>query len=460
MMSSQSKRERIAPLRIVKSEDMPALSLANDRAELALIGSVFHQPDLYPALADMVQPADFFSLTRGWVWWAIEQVYPNVDNLTVAEALKGKIPDQEGLDRLINTAIVETPDIQNAETYARLVRESAVRIRIFNATENMRQALFGEASLDAQIDACNTLLFQASEQYAGQMDTSAMAIMQELWNGMDSGQGAGRGCPTGFRRLDEMLQRIYIGEIALLVGHPGMGKTAVLLSIIRNVLNAGRRVVMFSLDNMPKVDMGRILMGMETGIHKSALLENRLTPDQHRLFAQAAGKISEWKLDVIDEYTALTPTQLRRRLRRLFRDHGEIDLVVVDGLWLMRADEPTGDRPIDLHMITHALMDMARQEFGVPMLIAHQYNQDAKGRSNKKPIINDVAESAAVQRNIPLILGMYRETYYDRDSTNDITQLYVLKDRKRGKQGESVDFIYDRGAYVEPNFTVDLGSKS
>ena len=457
-----AKRERVAPLQLVKAQDTPLLTLANERAEMALIGSVMHAPDMYPTLAEIVQPSDFFSLLRGLVWWAVEQVYPNVDNLTIIEALKGRVPDQDGLDRLLNTAIIETPDIQNAESYAKIVRESAVRIRIYNATENMRQSLFdGSASLEQQIDTCNTVLFQASEQQAASLDTSAQAMIAELWSSLEAKAGTAPGCPTGFPKLDSKIKRIYVGEVCVLVGHPGMGKTLLTLSIVRNVLNNGGRVVMFSLDNMPKSDIMSILVGIEAHIPKIALLENDLTLDQHRRFVESAGRISEWKLDVIDEYSDLTPTQLRRRLRKMLRDHGQIDLVVIDGLWLMEADEPTDDRPRDMKKITTALMNIARKEFGVPILITHQYNQDAKGRTDKRPIINDVAESSAVHRNLPLILGMYRKSYYDRDTDDQSTQVYILKDRKRGKQGESVDFVYDRGAYVEAErVEINLGDQS
>lgn len=461
MNNPNIKRERVSTLHVVKPGESYGATLSNERAETALIGAAFHAPDLYPTLSSIVQPSDFFSLMNGLIWWACEQVYPNIDNVTVLEALKGKISSEEQTDRHINAAIAETLDTANAEHYALMVRESAVRIRIHNALEEMRAALYSDKPLDAQIDTCNTLLFKASEQAVGLSDTSVQALFSDLWDDLEAKDTQLPGTPTGFRQLDAHLKRIYNGEVALLVGHPGMGKTNLALSMVRNVLNAGGRVVMFTLDNMPGADMIRILTAMETGIHKVALLEKSMSPDQWATFVQCAPRINAWKLDIIDEFSSLTPTQLRRKLRKLVRDHGQIDLVVIDGLWLMQADEPTQKRNEDLHGVTNELMNIARKEFGLPMLVTHQYNQDAKDRNDKRPRINDLAESAAVQRNIPLILGMHRDNYYNRESTDESTQVYILKDRKRGRQGESVSFLYDKGAYVEAEtVTIDFGGQS
>lgn len=448
--NAEPKRERVAPLRLVTPAPPTAAPiLHNERAESALIGTVFHKPELYPTLSTLVQPADFYSLLNGYIWWACEQTYPNIDNLTIADALKGKYDNPDALDQHINALIAAVPDLENAESYARMVRECAVRIRIANAAHEMQAVVADKTlSLTAQIDACNLLLFKASEQTTGQIDTSARAMIDALFDELESSEDA-PGCSFGFGSMDAEMKRIYAGEVALLVGHPGMGKTTFLLSAVRNNLNAGNRVVMYSLDNMPRLDIIRILAGMQTGVHKNALLERRLTPDQMADVVRYAQQMADWQLDVVDDYPMLSPTQLRRSLRKFIHDYGSVDLVVIDGLWLMEADEPTKDRWRDVHHITTELMRLAKQEFGVPILMTHQYTQEAKDRKDKRPIINDVAESAAVQRNIPLILGMYRANYYDRETAEDTTEIHIMKDRKRGKQGAMFPFGYTQGRFEE-----------
>lgn len=440
---TQPKRQRVNKIIDFAPEAVRASFSLIETTERAVIGAVFHEPELYPTLSNILQAADFFVLSHGFIWWAFEQVYPNIDQLTILTALK----DKENIDVMyINSFLSSVPDVSHAEIYAQKVREEAVIRRVFEATDKMREALIQRnQSLDSRLDICNQLLFEASEQRI-EADSQIKTIVSQIWDEYEKNIPV-QGVPTGFKNLDEMLKQLYPGEVALLVGHPGMGKTSMLLSIVRRVVKAGLRVALFTMEQT-KAEVTKILIGMEGDISRTALLEAKLTAEDRVKFQQATSAMYNWKLDIIDEFAALTPTQLRRKLHLLTRE-SPIDLVVLDGLWLMEMDSEGQERYRDVHKITFELVNMAKREFCLPMLVSHQYNQDAKTREDRRPVINDVADGTAAQRNLQLILAMHRDNYYNKDSNNDLTRLYILKDRLRGNTGKVANFIYRYSKFEE-----------
>lgn len=448
-MTSQPKRQRASDDKILQfAPDIAREKFSVIEAtERAIIGLVFHEPELYPALSNIIQAADFYFIVHGYFWWAFEQAFPAIDQIRIINLLKDRDTGREDIVSYVNGFLMNASDSRNAEHLALLIREQAIRRRMFVAAKLMQDAIFNpDLSLDAQMDQCNHLLFEATEQGVSSPATSAKALVSELWDELESGELAS-GIPTGFTNLDAILEQFYAGEVTLLAGHPGMGKTSMLLSFLLRACRKDRRVVMFTME-MTRHEIIKILAGMEAEVSRTSILRNAVSADEWRRFIDAAKRIADWKLDVIDEFRDLTPTQLRRKLRLLTREQ-PIDLLVLDGLWLMKADEHGQDRWREVHDITTNLVSIAKDEFNLPILISHQYNQDVKTRADKRPIINDIAEGASIMRNLQLILAMHRENYYDKDSVEDTTRVYILKDRNRGKQGQSVDFGYRYGQFME-----------
>lgn len=136
----------------------------------------------------------------------------------------------------------------------------------------------------------------------------------------------------------------------------------------------------------------------------------------------------------------MTPIQLRRKLRTLTQKGG-FDLVVIDGLWLMESSEPSMDgRPRDVGNIMRDLNQVAR-DFTSKILITHQYNAEINGA--KFPTVYHLSESAGARRNAQVIWGLHRPSYYDRDSADDTTGLYILKDRNGVNTGAKLPLIYN-----------------
>lgn len=461
----QPKRARVSkivPLYQQQPENRDWLRRAFDgRAEEALLGAVLLEPDLYTSLADIVQPSDFFLLWNGFIWHTFEQLQAAgrpIDLLSVAtEAAKHPQIAADGAfdDLRLASLPAACPDPRNADYYAKQVRERAVRLRVMEAADAMKSAALDDAlPLERLIDECNERLFTATEQH-GDIDSSAKAIVSHYYDHVETLMHARRapGIPTGFDKVDAYLGGMQPGEVIVLGGNEGMGKTAMLLSIVRNVAGMGLKAALFSLE-MSQDEIVQALMAMESGIPRHVLRSpSVMAAQQWQSFVNAAGIIGNWPLQVMDmnEYPQLTPLQLRRRVRKLQAQEG-LDLVVIDGLWLMEATQSAGDRTRDVFTITRDLTGIAKQ-FNVPILITHQYNANALSRKRKerKPTLFDLAESAGVRRNCQVILGLFRESYFDKNALSKLTQIYTLKDRNGTSTGQTYDFHFDlaRGSYSE-----------
>lgn len=440
------KRDRVAPQIINMNTPLdPTWSLADERAEEAVIGSVFQKPELYPVLAEILQPADFFFLKNGYIWHACEQLSnagQGIDLVTVAtkmEQLKSPIQGEE-LIRDLARMIEAAPDTTNAEQYARAVFAVSLRLRLMNSANEIKSVASDKtASIDDVIDQCDHLIYKATNRHA-ETRTDAKSIMADYWTRVETMRNGGinPGILTGFHQLDEQCGGLYPGEVTVLAGSEGMGKTTWALSAARNIAKSGKRVAIFTLE-MAQEEIIRAFTAMETGIFKSVLKAFTLSDYQWGLFVKAAGDIAKWPMEIVDEFPTLTPVQCRRKLRKLMNG-GDIDVVIIDGLWLMESSEPTNERFRDVTVIMRDLNLIAR-DFNVPVLITHQYNADVN--KSKYPTVFHLSESAGVRRNAQMIWGLHRASFYDRESVDDATSLYSLKDRNGGSVGTKLPFIYN-----------------
>lgn len=436
-----------------------------EREEEALLGAVLREPTAFPSLADLLQAGDFYLLFNGFVWHAYETLFAagkDIDILSVAAELEKQpaigVKGDELLLRL-SQLVGAAPFTAHAESYALMVREAALRLRLLRlGNELMGMAFDKQLSGEELIDTATRQLYSATDQRAVR-PTELKHIVSAYYDRMEEAVQAGliHGTPTGFRDLDALLHVLIPGEVSILAGNDGMGKTTVLLSIVLNVILRGQGVALFSIE-MTQFEIVAALVAMLTGIPKGDLKARRLSPAQLVQFTDAAGRLANMPLHIIDDHDSLTPLQLRRRLRSLMVKH-ELSLVVVDGLWLMSDDGADPNRPKEVATIMKKLTAMARdKDIFLPFLVAHQYTDAPwKRKKERRPIKTDLAESSGVRRTAQVILGLHNEAYYKHRATIGAVECHVLKDRTDGKaQGKYVKLAFDEkfSRYVDYGGTV------
>lgn len=447
-----SKRPRVGGVVIPMEQRRLPEHLANLEAEAAVLGAVIRDPKVYAGVSEVLQSADFFMLWHGWVWYAFDQITArsqHIDLISVADELQAlKQLGSDGEHRLAMLA-ANTPSAYSVDTYAQIVRDCATRLRVVKAADQMVQAAFDRQTFreaEAFVDECNRLLFEATDQVIHRADTNLTAVLDKFVAQAEDAftNGERRGLKSGYSNLDDLLRGAVPGELTVIAGAEGMGKTTFVLGLARNLAKVDRHVAIFTLE-MSQEEIIRSFVSMESGLPKRALKALDFSGDQWAKFTQGVGAFNSWHVHVIDEFSSLSPIQLRRRLRTLVSaQHEQIDAVVIDGLWLMEANRPTDKRNEDVRNITRDLIVIAR-DFGVPIYLTHQYNGDANARKDKRPVLHDLAESAGVRRNAQVILGLYRNSYYGvPHNGQDVSEVHVLKDRNgSGAQGNHADFYFD-----------------
>lgn len=458
MIAEHTKRTRVSG-QIVPFEVRveAAQRLTSPDAEAAVLGAVLRDPAVYATVSEILQPADFSYLWHGYVWYAFEQITgrsERIDLLTVSDELQARKWLNDNDAHRLSMLAANVPSAYSIESYARIVRDCALRIRLLQTAEAIVKATHDTQTFrttEALVDECNRLLFTATDQGVEGVDSSINGILGEFAAEAEEAYASGkkRGVSSGFGNLDELLRGAVPGELTVVAGAEGMGKTTFMLGLARNMAQAGAGVAIFTLE-MSRQEIGRIFVSMESGLPKRALKAFDFTAPQWGQFIDGVGKFGAWNTHIIDDFPSLTPMQLRRRLRTLVQAQKQkIDVVIIDGLWLMEDTEgsDSSQRPIAVRNITRDLITIAR-DFNVPIYITHQYNGDAFKRNEKRPMLHDLAESAGVRRNAQVILGLYRDSYYGikRAGQQDVSEVHVMKDRNgSGAQGNHADFYFDGG---------------
>lgn len=443
-MSAVKKRDTV--LRIVPKLKQDVTALASSNAELAVLGSVLEKPDVFHSLSTIISAEDFWSMQHGLLWFAMQQIAARgeeIDLVTLFDELqkpafqampiyqKAQSPDAEPQFYQIATEMMTKHSIPaNADTYARIILDRAIRIRLLDSFEKSKQLVFNTGiPLEELIQKIDVSLFHATQR-SSTVATDIASIASEYHDQMERILGGQHPpiVPLGFRGHDEAVGGMTRGELNILAGSAGMGKTTFLLSVIFNILRRGERVILFSLE-MSRSELMNKFVTMLTGVPSLALQTGKLDARQSSLWVSSLGTIADWKLDIVDEYAALSPSQFRARCLKIMRLHTDVALIAVDGLWLMEADEPSEERHKDVNTITKKLAEFARDEQQAVLLL-HQYKQDIALRRDKTPKLSDLSESAGVQRNTHYVLGLHSERFYDSSAADGYT-LHVLKGRNK-----------------------------
>jgi replicative DNA helicase len=460
-------RDRVSQLGItdLAQLDSALQRIANWDAERAVVGSILQWSETFPVLNDQLEPGDFSNILCGYCWYAARQLVEagaDLNLITITQELSKyqAIVGKQGQDHVlseISGMVASVPIGCKPEDFAKIIRESALRFRLLKAAEDIKAKALDTALVVEQIkDECNRLVFRATDQgLQSSTDTASavnayMARMEDL---IEHGQKSG--VPSGFNSLDRLIGAFSPNTVTILAGGAGMGKTTLLLSMIVEMIKAEQHVALFALE-MTREEIIQAFVAMLTGIPKVALRKGDLTPSQWSAFVTAAGEIANWTtLHIVDEFRGLTPMQLRRKTRRIMVDC-PLDLIAIDGLWLMQPDTPSKDgRWRDVALITQELTSVASPMenggFNLPILMTHQYkaSSDISNPAGNEPTIGWLAEGSGIERNVQIIIGMHRASYFKRsadldDDLPDVTHGYIIKDRTGSCVGDKAVFRFDR----------------
>ncbi len=389
-----------------RTRDSDPLRLAphSVEAEEAVLGAILMNPESLHEVATFLTAEDFFIVRHGWIYEAILRLHERgdaIDERTVTEELRAQGRLEEiGGPAYIAYLFNSTPTALHAETYGHIVERAALRRRLLGAAGEIAQLAHDEErDINHVIDQAEATLFTVTERRLRQELVPMRIAMSAYFDRIErlrEHKDEALGVPTGFYDLDKLLGGLQRGDLIIVAGRPGMGKTSMLLTLALNAARQGdARIAIFSME-MSNEQLVQRLIASETGISAQDLRLGDVDDAEWARFVQAVGSMSNLKI-YFDDSPAISAMQLRTKCRRLYREFG-LDLVIVDYLQLMSAGTNVGrdtNRVQEITFISRSLKELAR-ELNVPVLSAAQLSRAVEQRQDKRPQLSDLRESGCL----------------------------------------------------------------
>lgn len=441
-------------------------------AEQSVLGGLMLDNDVWDKVAERLQASDFFLRDHQLIFRIMTDLAKRnspFDVVTLTEALKsvGELDNASGEIYLFELA-KNTPSVANIEAYVDIVAERSILRRLINAATEIADVAFhpdGRLS-DEILDEAEAKVFQISQrqrqpgpQEIQQFVAKAVERVDELYR-----TGATiTGLATSYPDFDNMTSGLQEADLVIIAGRPSMGKTMLAMNIAEHVsLENDKPVLVFSME-MPGESLALRLMSSLGRIDQHKIRSGKLNDEDWARVSSAVALLSKANL-FIDDSPALTPLELRARARRFAKEQGQLGLIIIDYLQLMRAASSTDNRTAEISEISRALKALAK-ELNVPVIAISQLNRSLEQRSDKRPVMSDLRESGAIEQDADLIVFIYRDEVYNENSPDKGIAEIIIAKQRNGPIGKlRLTFLgqftrFDN--YVADNFGFDyMGSNS
>ena len=415
-------------------------------AESSVLGGLLLDNSAWDRVGDLLSDSDFYRYEHRLVYGAVSTlVNANraADVITVFENLQsqGKAEEIGGLAYL-NSLAQYVPSAANIRRYAEIVRERAILRKLVSVSDEIATSALNTNGrpVPTILDEAEQKIFNIGEegsrmrqgfQSMGNLVVELLDRVEE----MSQNPNDITGVPTGFFDLDRMTSGMQAGDLIVLAARPSMGKTALAINIAENVaLKEGLPVAVFSME-MGASQLAIRIVGSIGRIDQGRLRTGKLQDEEWPRLAEAVERLRTVSLS-IDETPGLTPSELRASARRLARNCGKLGLVVVDYLQLMSGSSGSdGDnRATELGEISRGLKMLAK-ELQCPVIALSQLNRGVEQRTDKRPMMSDLRESGAIEQDADVIMFIYRDDYYNKDSKEPGVAEIIIGKQRNGPTG-------------------------
>ena len=415
-------------------------------AESSVLGGLLLDNGAWDRVGDLLVDGDFYRHEHQLIYAAIGALVnasKPADVITVFEHLQnqGNAEAVGGLGYL-NSLAQYVPSASNIRRYAEIVRERSILRKLVSASDEIATAAFNPKgkAVDKILDEAEQKIFNIGEEGSRMkqgfqsMDSLVVALLDRVEE-MANNPNDITGVPTGFHDLDRMTSGLQPGDLVVLAARPSMGKTAFAINIAEHVaLNEGLPVAVFSME-MGASQLAVRIVGSIGRVDQGHLRTGKLTDDEWPRLTEAIERLRTVSLH-IDETPGLTPSELRANARRLARQCGKLGLIVVDYLQLMSGSGGSdGDnRATELGEISRGLKMLAK-ELQCPVIALSQLNRGVEQRTDKRPMMSDLRESGAIEQDADIIMFIYRDDYYNKDSKDPGVAEIIIGKQRNGPTG-------------------------
>ena len=414
-------------------------------AEQSVLGGLMIDSVAWDQIADRVTGEDFYRNDHRLIFEAaaglIERGQP-CDAVTLSGYLESQgVLDQVGGLSYLGSLARDTPTAANIRAYADIVRERSVLRQLITAGNLIVGSALEPEGREAReiVDDAERAVFEIAERGSrGKAGfQSVKSVLPRVVDRIDElyhSDGAMTGISTGFKMLDQMTSGLQPGDLIVIAGRPSMGKTTLAVNIAENAaLGSNKAAAIFSMEMSAESLTLRMISSLGR-INQSNLRSGKLQEEDWPRIDSAMTQLGNARI-FVDETPALTPTEVRARARRLKREKGGLDLIVVDYLQLMQVPGTKENRATEISEISRSLKALAK-ELAVPVIALSQLNRGVEQRVEKKPVMSDLRESGAIEQDADVILLIYREEMYDPNTTRKGIADIIIAKQRNGPTGD------------------------
>jgi replicative DNA helicase len=420
----------------------------NQEAETSVLGAILlSEHALDGLLIDVrLKPQDFYRRRHQLIFAAMirlkDKADPEpVDVLTVSEELdrSGELEDAGGA-AFIHSLPNLVPAAGNSRHYAKIVKQHAMLRNLLGEAREIQEQVFTFSGEPRELlEQAEAKLFRiAHDETSGELRSIEDVLHDEL----DKLEAISRhgiamtGTPSGFTDIDELTGGFQPGNLIVLAARPAMGKSALVTNMAENAaVDHGKAVALFSLE-MSETELAQRFIASQAKLDGDDLRKGRVKPDRWPKVVRATQKLASAPL-FIDDSSDIGILELRAKTRRLHARH-ELGLVIVDYLQLMRPEDPGVSRVEQIGQISRGLKILAR-ELKVPVIAVSQLSRAVESRTPKKiPQLSDLRESGQIEQDADLVMFIYRDEYYEKDSERLGEADIIVAKHRNGPVGEVV----------------------
>ncbi len=404
-------------------------------AELAVIGSALTNPHSVAESAEIVKPADFYFPQNREIYSAILELFNEnqaIDFITVSNRLSqnDRLEAVGGIAYLRNAA-TNVPTTRHVTYYSKIIQNKSVLRSLIKTAGNISDMAYGEADkVERIVDQAEQLIFDISSGN----DKGDILPIGEIFLGSyqelvenSQNQGGITGLNTGFDELNRRTGGFHGGELILIAGRPGMGKSSFAVNIAEHVsIKDKKTVAIFNLE-MPKEQIVNRILCSQAMVNSNKIRTGDISGEDWEKIGAIVDRVAVAPL-YIDDTASITVSEIRAKCRRL-KQTKNLELIVIDYLQLMESSGRADNRQQEIAAISRSLKILAK-ELNIPVIALSQLSRASESRSDKRPMLSDLRESGAIEQDADLVMFLYRDDYYNKETEDkDIAECIMAKNR-------------------------------
>lgn len=407
-------------------------------AEQAVIGSMLIDTRCIPDVIERLKGAEFYIQQNRDIFETIYAMFSygqTIDPITVLDQMKTRGVFRETSTAYIAELMRITPTAANVLEYAAIVSDRALLRNLATAADEINTLVYeGTGEAENMLEAAERKIYALRQGRVVGGLVPISTVVQTVYSNLSEAASSGQKIPglsTGLNDLDRYILGLNKGELILIAARPGMGKTSIALNIAMNVAKkSGKTVAVFSLE-MSREQLVSRLLASEGLVPSQNLLTGQLNSDEWKRIAAAAQVLSATDMR-IDDNPMLSVSDMNAQCRRI----SNLGLVVIDYLQLMQSAggdsrRYAGENRQQVVSDISRMLKIMAKELNVPVICLSQLSRASEGRPNKRPMLSDLRESGAIEQDADVVIGLYREGYYNAECEEpNVSEAIVLKNRK------------------------------